>query len=42
MDNITSFDLKGETVDLLESELEEYHGLTEDFLSLSRSHASIC
>ena len=29
-------------MDLLESELEEYHGLTEDFLSLSRSHASIC
>ena len=41
-DKITSFDLKGETEDLLESELEEYHGLTEDLFSLSRSHASIC
>jgi len=41
-DKITSFDLKGETKDLLESEPEEYHGLTEDLFSLSWSHASIC
>jgi hypothetical protein len=41
-DKITSFDLKGEIEDLLESQLEEYHGLTEDLFSLSRSHASIC
>jgi len=26
----------------LESEVEEYHGLSEEFFSLSRSHASIC
>jgi len=41
-DKISSFDLKGETEDLLESELKEYHGLTKDLFSLSRSHASIC
>jgi len=34
--------LKGEIEDLLESEVEEYHGLSEEFFSLSRSHASIC
>lgn len=41
-DKITTYDLKGETVDLMESELEEYHGLTEDLFSLSRTHSSIC
>ena len=41
-DKITLFDLKGETVDLLEGEIEEYHGLTEDLFSLSRTHSSIC
>jgi hypothetical protein len=41
-DKISLFDLKGETEDLLESELEEYHGLSEELFSLSRSHSSIC
>jgi len=39
---ISFFYLKGETEDLLESEVEEYQGLSEEFFSLSRSHASIC
>jgi len=41
-DKISSFYLKGETDDILDSELEEYHGLSEDLFSLSRSHTSIC
>jgi len=41
-EKISSFDLKRETEDLLESKLEEYHGLSEDLFSLAWSHASIC
>jgi len=41
-DKINFFDVKGETVDLLEGELEEYHGLSEELFSLSRTHSSIC
>ena len=41
-DKIIAFDLKGETADLMEGELEEYHELSKELSSLSTTHSSIC
>jgi len=41
-DKITVIDLKGESVELIDDEIEELHGLSEDLFSLSRINNSIC
>ena len=41
-DKITILDLKGETMVLLDGEVEEMHGLTEELFYLSRINNSIC
>jgi len=41
-DKITAIDLKGESVELIDDEVEELHGLSEDLFSLSRINNSIC
>lgn len=41
-DKITAFDLRGETEDLLDHEVKEYHELSDELFSLSRAHTSIC
>jgi len=40
-DKITTFDLRGETEDLKEEEIEEYHELSDELFSVSRAHSSI-
>jgi hypothetical protein len=41
-DKITTFDLKGESAVLVDDEVDELHGLSEDLFSLSRINNSIC
>ena len=41
-DKITSLDLKGESDVLIDEEVEDLHGFTEDLFSLSRMNFSIC
>jgi len=41
-DIIEAIEVKGETLDLLEEEIEEMHGLSEELFSLSRINSSIC
>jgi len=41
-DKIASLDLKGETNDLCDGEIEELHGFSEELFSLSRMKSSIC
>jgi len=41
-DKILALDLKGESEALLEEEVEDLHGFTEEMFSLSRMNSSIC
>jgi hypothetical protein len=41
-DRISALDLKGESIVLLDEEVEDLHGFTEELFSLSRINSSIC